>query len=142
MSVPGSLKFSLKRGALVTAANWQVVLVQFVADTLFKTLLAVPIVGGLVLVALVAGGNPFEMLRREPGQIVSIMVSVLLAQPLALAAFLGALGLILLGGSVLMFAVKAGSITEISWASAALLGVLSGLAAAGFYSNARAAVER
>jgi len=38
--------------------------------------------------------------------------------------------------------VKAGSITEISWASAALLGVLSGLAAAGFYSNARAAVER
>lgn len=111
MSVPGSLKFSLKRGALVTAANWQVVLVQFVADTLFKTLLAVPIVGGLVLVALVAGGNPFEMLRREPGEIVSTMVSVLLAQPLALAAFLGALGLILIGGSVLMFAVKAGSVT-------------------------------
>lgn len=111
MSVPGSLKSSLKRGALVTAANWQVVLVQFVADTLFKTLLAVPIVGGLVLVALVAGGNPFEMLRRGPGEIVSTLVSVLLAQPLALAAFLGALGLILIGGSVLMFTVKAGSIT-------------------------------
>jgi hypothetical protein len=110
-STAGSVKLSLKRGALVTAANWQVVLVQFVADTLFKTLLAVPIVGGLALVALVVGGNPFEMLRLEPSQIVSTMVSALLAQPFALAAFLVALGLVLCGGSVLMFAVKAGSVT-------------------------------
>lgn len=110
-SVPGSLKFALKRGALVTAANWQVVVVQFVADTLFKTLLAVPIVGGLVLVALVVGGDPFEMLRLQPSEIVSTMVGVLLAQPVALAAFLLALGLVLSGGSVLMFAVKAGSVT-------------------------------
>lgn len=110
-STAGSLKFSLKRGALVTAANWQVVLVQFVADTLFKTLLAVPIVGGLVLVALVVGGDPLEMLRLEPSQILSTMVGVLLAQPVALAAFLLALGLVLCGGSVLMFAVKAGTVT-------------------------------
>lgn len=110
-STAGSLKFALKRGALVTAANWQVVVVQFVADTLFKTLLAVPIVGGLVLVALVVGGDPLEMLRLEPGQILSTMVGVLLAQPFALAAFLMALGLVLCGGSVLMFAVKAGSVT-------------------------------
>jgi hypothetical protein len=110
-STAGSLKFSLKRGALVTAANWQVVLVQFVADTLFKTLLAVPIVGGLALVALVVGGDPLELLRLEPSQILSTMVGVLLAQPIALAAFLMALGLVLSGGSVLMFAVKAGSVT-------------------------------
>ena len=105
------MKFSLKRGALVTAANWPVVLVQFVADTLFKTLLAVPIVGGLVLVALVIGGDPFEMLRLGASQIISTMVGVLLAQPFALAAFLMALGVVLAGGSVLMFAVKAGSVT-------------------------------
>ncbi len=110
-STAGSLKFSLKRGALVTAANWPVVVVQFVADTLFKTLLAVPMVGGLVLVALVVGGDPFEMMRLEPNQILTTLVSVLLAQPVALAAFLAALGLILCGGSVLMFAVKAGSVT-------------------------------
>ena len=110
-STAGSLKFALKRGALVTAANWQVVLVQFVADTLFKTLLAVPIVGGLVLVALVVGGDPVEIIRLEPSQIVSTMVGVLLAQPIALAAFLMALGLVLSGGSVLMFAIKAGSVT-------------------------------
>jgi hypothetical protein len=106
------LKLSLKRGALVTAANWQVVLVQFVADTLFKTLIAVPIVGGLMLVALVVGGNPFDLLRVDDlAQTVSTMVGVLLAQPAALAAFVAALGVVLVGGSIMMFAVKAGSVT-------------------------------
>lgn len=87
-------------------------LVQFVADTLFKTLVAVPIVGGLVLVALVVGGNPFDLLRLDDlTATVSTMVGVLLAQPVALAAFAAAMGVILAGGSILMFAIKAGSVT-------------------------------
>ncbi|HUQ87438.1 MAG TPA: hypothetical protein VM096_07765 [Vicinamibacterales bacterium] len=106
------LKLSLKRGALVTAANWQVVVVQFVADTLFKTLIAVPVVGGLVLVALVVGGNPLELLRFDDlTQTISSMVSVLLAQPVALVAFAAALGIVVAGGSIMMFAVKAGTVT-------------------------------
>ena len=65
-------------------------LVQFVADTLFKTLVAVPVVGGLVLVALVVGGNPLDLLRFDDlTQTISAMVGVLLAQPVALAAFAG-----------------------------------------------------
>jgi hypothetical protein len=89
-----------------------VVIVQFVADTLFKTLVVVPVLGGLVLVALVAGGNPFDLINFDDlTQTISAMVSVLLAHPIALAAFLVALGVILAGGSVLMFAVKAGSVT-------------------------------
>jgi hypothetical protein len=88
------------------------VIVQFVADTLFKTLVVVPVLGGLVLVALVAGGNPFDLIRFDDlTQTISAMVSVLLAHPIALAAFLAALGVILAGGSVLMFAIKAGSVT-------------------------------
>jgi len=88
------------------------VLVQFVADTLFKTLVVVPVLGGLVLVALVAGGNPFDLIHFDDlTQTISAMVAVLLAHPVALAAFLTALGVILAGGSVLMFAVKAGSVT-------------------------------
>ena len=87
-------------------------LVQFVADTLFKTLMAVPVVGGLVLVALVVGGNPLELLRFDDlAQTISAMVGVLLAQPVALAAFAIALGIIVAGGSVMMFAVKAGTVT-------------------------------
>jgi hypothetical protein len=89
-----------------------VVIVQFVADTLFKTLVVVPVLGGLVLVALVAGGNPLDVIDFAGlTQTISAMVSVLLAHPIALAAFLTALGVILAGGSVLMFAVKAGSVT-------------------------------
>lgn len=86
--------------------------VQFVADTLFKTLVVIPVLGGLVLVALVAGGNPFDLVRFDDlTQTISAMVGVLLAHPVALAAFLLSLGVILAGGSVLMFAVKAGSVT-------------------------------
>ena len=87
-------------------------LVQFVADTLFKTLVAVPVVGGLVLVALVVGGNPLELLRFDDlTQTISTMAGVLLAQPVALAAFAAALGIVVTGGSIMMFAVKAGTVT-------------------------------
>lgn len=119
MIAPASLKLSLKRGALISAANWQVVFVQFIADTLFKTLLAVPVVGGVVLVVLLVGGDPADLLRLEPSQIVPTMVGVLLAQPVALVAFLSALGLVLVSGSVLMFAVKAGTVTVLAAADAA-----------------------
>ncbi len=87
-------------------------LVQFVADTLFKTLVAIPVVGGLVLVALVVGGNPFDLLRLgDLTQTISTMIAVLVAQPVALAAFVVALGIIIAGGSMMMFAVKAGTVS-------------------------------
>jgi hypothetical protein len=105
------LKDCLKRGALVTAANWHVVIVQFVADALFKTLLAVPIVGGVFLVVLLIGGNPWELLSLASADIIPTMASVLLAQPLALAAFLLAVSLVLIGGSTLMFLVKGGTVS-------------------------------
>lgn len=104
------LKASLKRGALVTAANWQVVVIQFVADAIFKTLLAVPIVGGVFLVALLVGGDPSELLDLPVRSIIPTMTSVLLAQPLALGAFLFSVAVVLVGGSLLMFFVKGGTI--------------------------------
>jgi hypothetical protein len=42
------LKHLLKRGALLTAANWQTVAIQFVAETTFYALLAVPIIGAAI----------------------------------------------------------------------------------------------
>ena len=111
MSAPGSLKLSLKRGALVAAANWQVVLIQFVADTLFKTVLAVPIVGGVILVGLMIGGNPGYLLGLDFSESIPALIAALLAQPGALIAFLFALSVVLVSGSVLMFAVKAGAVT-------------------------------
>ena len=105
------LKASLKRGALVTTANWQVVVIQFVADAIFKTLLAVPIVGGVFLVALLVGGDPSDLLDLPVRSIIPTMTSVLLAQPLALGAFLFSVAVVLIGGSLLMFFVKGGTVT-------------------------------
>ena len=39
------LRSTLKRGALIAAANWPLVVVQFVAEATLKLLLAVPVVG-------------------------------------------------------------------------------------------------
>lgn len=119
MTYARSLKLLLKRGALVAAANWPVVLAQFVADTLFNTLLMVPIAGGVLLVMLLVGAEPSDLLDLEYRQVVPALISALLAQPLALAAFLGALGLVAAGGSVLMFAVKAGTLTVLTAAEQA-----------------------
>jgi len=105
-----SLKDCLKRGALVVAANWHVVIVQFVADALFKTLLAVPIVGGVFLAVLLVGGDPGELLSLPVTQIVPSMAKVLLAQPLALTAFVFAVSVVIFGGSMLMFLVKGGTV--------------------------------
>jgi hypothetical protein len=106
-----SFKDCLKRGALVTAANWQVVIVQFVADAVFKTLLAVPIVGGVFLAVLLIGGDPSDILSLPVADIVPTMASALLAQPMALVAFLVAVAFVVLGGSLLMFLVKGGTVT-------------------------------
>lgn len=105
-----SLKDCLKRGALVVAANWHVVIVQFVADALFKTLLAVPIVGGVFLAVLLVGGDPGDLLALPVSQIVPSMAKVLLTQPLALTAFVFAVSVVIFGGSMLMFLVKGGTV--------------------------------
>jgi hypothetical protein len=114
MTYARSLKLLLKRGALVAAANWPVVVIQFVANTLFNALLMVPIAGGALLVMLLVGATPSDVLDLEYRQVVPALISALLAQPFALAAFLGALGLVAAGGSVLMFAVKAGTLTVLT----------------------------
>lgn len=111
MGSSAPLKQILKRGALVTAANWPVVILQFAADTLFKLLLVVPVGGGVLLVVLLVGGDPSDLLSLQLRHIVPATTSVLLAQPAALAAFLVALALVLTGGALLMFLVKAGTVS-------------------------------
>ncbi|MEZ5288789.1 MAG: hypothetical protein R2712_29120, partial [Vicinamibacterales bacterium] len=111
MNQSRALKLLLKRGALVAAANWPVVIVQFVADTLFQALLALPIIGGVVLVMLLIGSDPAELLGMEYRQAVPAVIAALVAQPVALAAFVGALALVAGGGSILLIAVKAGTVT-------------------------------
>lgn len=110
MRPPGSPRLALKRGALLATANWPVVLVQFVAEAIFKALLAVPVVGGVVLVVLFLGIEPSDLVVRGPRESIPAVATVLLAQPWALLAFLLAVGVALAGGSALVFAVKGGAV--------------------------------
>jgi hypothetical protein len=107
---PG-LKAALKRGALIAAANWPLVVVQFVAESSLKLMLAVPIVGGAFLVALLLDTSLSELLRGDAREIVASIVAALMQSPGALAAFVAAGLLVLVGGSVLTFVVKAGTIS-------------------------------
>lgn len=106
---PHPIRRTLKRGALVAAANWPLVLIQFVADTSFKTLLAVPVVGGALLVGAAAGGDLRELMAGDLQRTVGATIDALAATPVALAAFLAAFAVVLVGGSVLMFLVKGGT---------------------------------
>src|SRR5262245_35854639 len=94
---PG-LKAALKRGALIAAANWPLVIVQFVTESVLKLLLAVPIVGGAFLVALLLDTSLTELLRGDVRDIVTSILAALMASPLALAAFVTAGLIVLVGG--------------------------------------------
>ena len=112
------LKHLLKRGALLAAANWQTVAIQFVAETTFQVLLAVPIVGAAVLVAVLLGGNLADLLHGSLRDIFTTIASALLSEPVALVAFVTSFAVVLLGGSVLMFVVKGGTVEVLAAANA------------------------
>lgn len=107
---PG-LKAALKRGALIAAANWPLVLVQFVTESVLKLLLAVPIVGGAFLVALLLDTSLSDLLRGDVRDIVTSIMAALMTSPLALAAFIAAGLIVLVGGSLITFVVKGGTVS-------------------------------
>ena len=115
------VKNLLKRGALVAAANWPVVVIQFVAQTTFQVLLAVPIVGAAILVTVLLGTDLADILQGSLRDIFTAIASTLLSEPLALIAFVTAFAIVLLGGSVLMFVVKGGTL-EVLLAAEAIAG--------------------
>lgn len=105
-----SLKYLLKRGALLAAANWPVVAFQFVAETTFQVLLAVPIIGAAILVAVLLGADLADLLRQNLRDMFAAIASSLMSEPVALVAFIFAFVLTLLGGSLLLFIVKGGTV--------------------------------
>ena len=108
-----SLKPTLKRGALIAAANWQITLIQSVADSLFKLLLAVPVLGGVFLVALVLGAEPTGLIALDWRDLITTIVAALFSQPIVLSAFLLSLAMVVLGGSMFVFLVKGGTVATL-----------------------------
>lgn len=106
---PSSVKAVLTRGAILAAANWPVVFVQFVAEALFKTMLAVPLVGGAVLVVLLVGSDlpPAGTWRTLAFDVAEALVE----RPWALVWYLVAVLVTVFGGSALLFLLKGGTLT-------------------------------
>jgi len=96
----------LKRGALVAAANWPLVIVQFVCESSLKLMLAVPIVGGAFLVALLLDTPLADLLRGDVRDIVLSILKALTASPAALTAFVASISVVFVAGSILQFIVK------------------------------------
>jgi hypothetical protein len=115
--LPG-LKATLKRGALVAAANWPLVAVQFVAESTLKVLLAVPVVGGIFLVVLLLGADAEDLLAGDLREIVAQVFSAMRQNIPALVAFSLAFTIVMLGGSALTFVIKAGTVSILAAAEA------------------------
>jgi hypothetical protein len=99
VALSSTLKLTLKRGALVAAANWPLTIIQAVADSLFKLLVAAPLFGGIFLVALVVGAEPVALLSLEWRDLAATIAASLLAKPIVLMAWVASLGVVIAGGS-------------------------------------------
>jgi hypothetical protein len=118
MSHAPGLKATLKRGALVACANWPLVVVQFVAESTLKVILGVPVVGGIFLVVLLMDANVEDVLGGDLRDIVAAVLSSLRANPAALTAFALAFLVVLIGGSILTFIAKGGTVAVLADAEA------------------------
>ena len=100
---------ALKRGALVAAANWPIIIIQASADLLAKLLMLVTAVAGVVLVVLLVGAEPSAMMRLR-ADLPSTIFALLIARPIAFVSFVAAMAVAVLGGSVFIFLVKGGTV--------------------------------
>jgi hypothetical protein len=111
MSPALTLRAAITRGALVSLANWQIVVIDFVVESLFKVSVAVPVVGGAFMVAVLMGVEVGSLLGDGVLTAADRMLVPLGQAPVALAAFLAALTLVSIGGAILMFVAKAGTLS-------------------------------
>jgi hypothetical protein len=112
------LKAALKRGALVAAANWPLVVVQFIAESMLKLLLAVPTIGGLFLVVLLVETDVENVLSGSVRDIAATILHALQGNPVAFLCFAFAFALVLFAGSALTFIVKGGTVSLLATAEA------------------------
>ena len=92
----------------MAAANWQTVAIQFVAETTFQVLVAIPILGAAVLLSVVVGADLADLLQGGLRDIATRTAAALAAEPIALVSFGVAFSIALAAASVLMFVVKGG----------------------------------
>lgn len=68
----------------MAAANWPTVGIQFIAETTFQVLVAIPILGAAILVAVIVGADLTELLQGGLRDIATRIAGALVAEPVAL----------------------------------------------------------
>jgi hypothetical protein len=105
------LRAALVRGALITAANWPVLLIEFTIESLYKLALAVPIVGGAFMVAVLLGEDVRVLFEEGLRSAAELVARSLATAPVALASFLVAVGIVAVGGAIMLFMIKMGTLS-------------------------------
>jgi hypothetical protein len=111
------LKLLIKQGAILAAANWQTVVIQFAGKTTFQALLAVPLIGAAFLVTVLLGADVANLVQGSIQEIFSAIAGSLISEPIALASFVLSFAIVMFGGSVLMFLIKGGTVEVLLSAS-------------------------
>lgn len=110
---PLLLRAAVKRGFLLVAANWPIAVIDFAVESVSRLALIVPVVGGALMVTVVAGTDVRALLSGGLVQTADVVLGSLANAPTALFAFLGAIALVAIGGEALQFVVKAGTLSVI-----------------------------
>jgi len=105
------LRAALKRGALITIANWPVVIIDFTIESFYKLALSIPILGGALVVAAIIGTDLGAVVDEGVRATADVVIGSLITAPVALLAFLMALAVVALGGALLMFTLKSGTLS-------------------------------
>jgi hypothetical protein len=104
------LRAALKRGFLLVLANWRVVLIDFTAESFRKFAMAVPVIGGVLMVGALIGDDATDVLSLGVVTAAERVLDALTSTPLALASFLGALTLVTVAGQAVSLIIRAGTL--------------------------------
>jgi hypothetical protein len=110
---PLPLRAAIKRGVLVVAANWPIILIDFAVESIAKLALILPVIGGALMVTAMAGSDLRSLLAGGLVETADIVVGSLTSAPLALVAFLVAVAIVAVGGEAIQFVVKAGTLSVV-----------------------------
>jgi hypothetical protein len=108
-----SLPASLKRGAMLVTANWPVVVIDFASTSLYKLALSIPVFGGSLVVATLIDADVQSVIGAGVRATADLVVGSLSTAPVALAAFLLALGIVAVGGEAVLFIIKSATFSVI-----------------------------
>ena len=110
---PLLLRAAVKRGILVVAANWPIVVIDFAVESVARLAVMVPIVGGALMVTVLAGTDVRTLLAGGLFDTADVVLGSLVSAPAALLTFLAAVAIVAVGGEAIQFIVKAGTLSVI-----------------------------